>query len=52
MVEMLTDFQRQFWDTYIAAESRAPRTEKLLALDAFLDALTASGLNIFRAVNR
>ncbi len=42
MLEMLTDVQRQFWDAYIAAESRAPRAEKLQSLDAFLDALTAS----------
>lgn len=42
LVEMLTDVQRKLWDAYEAAESRAPRVEKLLALDAFLDALVAS----------
>jgi hypothetical protein len=40
--EKLTDAQRLLWDAYIAAESRAPRPEKLLALNAFLDALSAS----------
>ena len=39
---MFTDAQRQLWDAYIAAESRAPRAEKLRALDAFLDALATS----------
>lgn len=39
---MLTDDQSQLWEAYQVAESRAPRAEKLEALDAFLDALVTS----------
>ncbi len=39
---MLTEVQRKLWEAYEAAESRAPRAEKLLALDAFLNALVVS----------
>ena len=39
---MLTDVQRKLWEAYEIAESRAPRAEKLRALDAFLDALVTS----------
>jgi len=39
---MLTENQRRLWDAYEAAERRAPRADKLLALNAFLDALTLS----------
>ena len=42
LIAMLTDIQRRLWDTYEAAESRAPRAEKLRALDAFLEALGSS----------
>jgi hypothetical protein len=36
---MLTDVQRKLWEAYEAAERRAPRAEKLRALESFLDAL-------------
>jgi hypothetical protein len=39
---MLTDDQLKLWQTYQAAESRAPRAEKLRALEQFLDALVTS----------
>lgn len=39
---MLTDHQRKLWKVYEAAEGRAPRAEKLQALDSFLDALETS----------
>jgi hypothetical protein len=39
---MLTDHQRKLWEAYEAAEGRATRTEKLRALDSFLDALETS----------
>src|SRR5262245_23239927 len=39
---MLTDDQRKLWEAYEAAEGRAPRAEKLQALNAFLDALVTS----------
>jgi len=39
---MLADVQRNLWEAYQRAESRAPRAEKLIALEAFLDALLAS----------
>jgi hypothetical protein len=39
---MLTDHQRKLWEAYEAAEDRAPRAEKLRALDAFLDVLVTS----------
>lgn len=39
---MLTDDQRKLWEAYETAEGRAPRAEKLQALDAFLDALVSS----------
>jgi hypothetical protein len=39
---MLTEDQRNLWVAYEAAESRAPRAEKVRALNAFLDALTMS----------
>jgi hypothetical protein len=39
---MLTDDQRKLWEAYEAAEGRAPRAEKLHALNAFLDALLIS----------
>lgn len=39
---MLTDNQRKLWEVYEAAEGRAPRVEKLQALNAFLDALESS----------
>ena len=39
---MLTDHQRKLWEAYEAAEGRAPRAEKLRALDAFLDVLVTS----------
>jgi hypothetical protein len=39
---MLTDHQRELWEAYEAAEDRAPRAEKLRALDAFLDVLEPS----------
>jgi hypothetical protein len=39
---MLTVTQRQLWEAYEWAESHAPRAEKLLALEAFLDVLTVS----------
>ena len=41
-IKMLTDLQRELWKAYEAAEGCAPRAEKLLALEAFLDALTVS----------
>ncbi len=39
---MLTDIQQNLWKAYEAAESRAPRAEKLLALNAFLDGIATS----------
>ena len=39
---LLTDAQQKLWQTYLHAEGRAPRAEKLVALTAFLDALEAS----------
>ncbi|HMC64976.1 MAG TPA: hypothetical protein VKI65_08545 [Gemmataceae bacterium] len=39
---MLSEVQRKLWETYETAEGRALRAQKLLALDAFLDSLTAS----------
>jgi hypothetical protein len=39
---MLTDDQRKLWEAYEVAEGRAPRAEKLQALNAFLDALVIS----------
>lgn len=39
---MLTDDQRKLWETYETAEGRAPRAEKLRALDRFLDSLVTS----------
>src|SRR6476659_3461303 len=39
---MLTDDQRKLWEAYEAAESQAPRADKLRALEAFLDALVPS----------
>jgi hypothetical protein len=39
---MLTDHQRGLWEAYEAAEKRAPRAEKLQALQLFLDALETS----------
>ncbi len=42
LVAMLTDDQRKLWEAYEARENRAPRTEKLRALNAFLDALATS----------
>lgn len=39
---MLTEVQRDLWDAYCSAENRATRTEKLRALNAFLDELTSS----------
>ena len=39
---MLTDDQRKLWEAYEAAEGRAPRAEKLRALNTFLDALVIS----------
>lgn len=39
---MLTEVQRQLWEAYEAAEGRAPRTEKLQALDSFLTSLEES----------
>jgi hypothetical protein len=39
---MLTADQRKLWEAYEAAEGRAPRAEKLRALDAFLDVLETS----------
>src|SRR6478735_2578172 len=39
---MLTDDQRKLWEAYQATEGRAPRAEKLRALNAFLDALVIS----------
>lgn len=39
---MLTDVQRKLWEAYQAAERRAPRAEKLQALEVFLDALGSS----------
>src|SRR2546423_5692080 len=39
---MLSDVQRKLWEAYETAESRAPRAKKLLAVDAFLDALVVS----------
>jgi hypothetical protein len=39
---MLTDHQRKLWGVYEAAEGRAPRAEKLRALNAFLDVLVTS----------
>jgi len=41
-VAMLTDLQRKLWEAYEAAEGRAPRAEKLRALNEFLDALVTS----------
>jgi hypothetical protein len=38
---MLTDHVRKLWEAYEAAEGRAPRAQKLQALDAFLDVLAA-----------
>jgi hypothetical protein len=42
LVAMLTDVQRELWEAYQAAENRAPRADKLRALDAFLNALEGS----------
>ncbi len=39
---MLTEVQRKLWEAYEAAEGRAPREEKLRALDGFLDSLGTS----------
>jgi hypothetical protein len=39
---MLTDDQRKLWEAYEVAEGRAPRVQKLQALNAFLDALVIS----------
>jgi len=39
---VLTDHQHELWAAYLAAESRAPRAEKLKALGTFLDALVTS----------
>lgn len=38
---MLTAAQSALWDTYLRAEARAPRDQKLAALASFLDALPA-----------
>jgi len=42
LVQMLTEFQRKLWEAYQRAEERAPRGEKLLGLEAFVDALVVS----------
>lgn len=39
---MLTEHQQELWEAYKQAENRAARTEKLVALDKFLDCLAAS----------
>jgi hypothetical protein len=39
---MLTDEQRRLWQAYETAEGRAPRAEKLRALESFLDSLETS----------
>src|SRR5688572_29837718 len=39
---MLTDYQRELWEAYLRAEGRAPRHQKVLALEAFLDSLATS----------
>jgi hypothetical protein len=39
---MLTDHQRKLWEAYESAEGRAPRAEKLRALESFLDVLVTS----------
>jgi hypothetical protein len=39
---MLSEIQRRLWETYLRTEQRAPRAEKLRALDAFLDSLAIS----------
>jgi hypothetical protein len=39
---MLTEVQRQLWAAYETAEGRAPRAEKLQALESFLAALETS----------
>src|SRR6266540_480459 len=36
---MLTERQRELWEAYQHAEGRAPRADKLLALEAFLESL-------------
>jgi hypothetical protein len=39
---MLTDRQRALWNAYLAEEARAPRGERLRALDSFLQVLVES----------
>ena len=39
---VLTETQRELWEIYQESEGHSPRTAKLLALDAFLDALMVS----------
>src|SRR5829696_5140397 len=42
LIEMLNEVQRDLWNAYWEAENRAPRAQKLAALDAFLNVLTTS----------
>lgn len=41
-IDMLTELQQKLWEFYEQQEGIAPRAEKLLALETFLDSLAAS----------